>query len=228
MTNIGALSAVGDLVSALRAVWSVVKVTAFPGQLERLVFTRDHVDALASVPRAQVFWAFQSDDARSVREVAKAIGRPPQSVHYHVEQLISVGLLLPVGVRPVRTRPETTYVHIARTLVSLGAEGDPEYRRSMAKGFAAIARTLAREYEDAQEAITAQSAIGAYQIFRHTYVRLDPGAMVRVRDALIEALRAIEAEDAPGGIEVHVAAFASPTTRACREWRDRHRPKRKR
>lgn len=204
------------------------QVTAFPGQLERLVFTREHVDALASVPRAQVFWAFQSDDARSVREVAKAIARPPQSVHYHVENLLAVGLLLPAGVRPVRTKPETTYVHAARTLVSLGAEGDPEYRRSMAKGFAAIARTMAREYEDAQEAVTAQPAIGVHQLFHHTYVHLDAGAMDRVRAIVAVAMRAVEAEAVPEGIEVHVAAFTSPTSRASREWRERHRPKRKR
>ncbi|MCW5942401.1 MAG: helix-turn-helix transcriptional regulator [Fimbriimonadaceae bacterium] len=203
-------------------------MTTYPGQLERLTFTREHVDALASVPRAQVFWAFQSDRARSVREVAKEIGRPPQTVHYHVEHLLTVGLLLAAGVRPVRTKPETTYVHVARTLVSLGAQGDPEYRRSMAKGFSAIARTMAREYEDAQEAVTAQDAIGSFQMFRHTYVHLAAEQIERVRAILIEALNSVEEEQSPNGIEVHVAAFVSPTSRSSREWCDRHRPKRKR
>ncbi|RYG27760.1 ArsR family transcriptional regulator, partial [bacterium] len=81
----------------------------FPGQVERVDFTFEQVECLTSPVRSAVFWAFTSHTPQSVADVAKGLGKSAQTVHYHVNGLLEVGLLVAVDTRQRGARTETLY-----------------------------------------------------------------------------------------------------------------------
>lgn len=184
---------------------------AFPGQKKRLYFDMEQLEALASPIRAEVFWSFTKDQPQSVSEVAKALGKSAQTVHYHVNALVEVGLLISVAERKSRARMEKLYVHSASQLFTK-PDAPFEEHGPMIRGFKAITRSMAREYETMWRAIERNPDFGSCRLIRRISVRMSEERAVRVKNLLKELADElmVSASD-PEGSRVNVYMFMAPT-----------------
>lgn len=78
-----------------------------------VVLTEAQLECLASPVRAEVFHAVRTLGKASVAELAKHLGRSPESVHYHVRALAAAALLVLSETRPTERRPEAVYTSSA-------------------------------------------------------------------------------------------------------------------
>ncbi len=76
----------------------------------------EQLKALADPVRTQIL-DLVLERAATVTELAEALGRPKSSVAYHVDQLVSVGLLKVVRTRKVRAIEERFYGRVGRTII---------------------------------------------------------------------------------------------------------------
>ncbi|RYG37050.1 ArsR family transcriptional regulator [bacterium] len=191
----------------------------FPGQIERLDFTFEQVERLASPVRSAVFWTFTSHTPQSVAEVAQQLGKSAQTIHYHVNELLEVGLLVAVETRQKGARTETLYVHKGRTNHHRGPEAGPEYYAMWAKGFRFTAKTLVDETEGLFEAIAQSPERGFHNVLSLKTVRLSPDQIQRLRLRLREIIEElVEEQPEEGGTRTHVFLYAHPTLGQLREW----------
>jgi len=115
-----------------------------PGQVERIDYDIDQLRALTSAARYEVFWSIPTAEARSISEIAQALGRPASSVTYHVNELVQVGLLIQVGERKRRSRTEALYAPAAQRFFSKTLD-QPERRALIFQGMEAMMRSMGRE-----------------------------------------------------------------------------------
>ena len=185
----------------------------FEGQAEVLIVNLEQAKALASSFRNEVFYCFLSKEGLSASDVAKGLGKSAQVVHYHVNELLNVGLLMAVGERKKHARQETLYAHAAvSTYTSADANNSPEYRQEIANGFASIARAMTKEME---QYFLLQGEDRAYrQLFAHRQkmVSLSPEKAIEIRAKLTAVIaEAFESHDPTSEHTVRVAVFMAPT-----------------
>jgi hypothetical protein len=184
----------------------------FPGQVERIDFNLEQLQALASPVRSEVFWTFTRDHPQSVAEVARAIGKSAQTVHYHVNGLVEVGLLIAVDERKRGARMEKLYVFAARMLFSRGPGAPIEHFKPIVKGFQAITRTMGREFESLCDVYVDHPELGPYGVIRRVSARvnLDRAAAINRRlNALADEIMAMEADE--DGIRININILMTPT-----------------
>lgn len=191
-------------------------MSLFPGQVEKIVFDLDQVESLASPIRNEVFWAFAAEEPASVSEVAHGLDKSPQTVHYHVAELVRVGLLLAVDERKRRSRTEKLYVRAAVSVFSQGRTSSKEYRRHALRGFAATTRTMVRETEKVQQAMDEDPSILDINFYRRITVRVAPEKAKELKERLSELLAEVQALDGEEGSQVHFAIYMRPTIRESR------------
>jgi predicted ArsR family transcriptional regulator len=198
-------------------------ISLYPGQSKRAVFTLDQVKALTSAIRSEVFWAFNPNEPLSAAEVASALAKSAQTVHYHVHELVGAGLLIGVETRKKRARTETLYVHSSLDFVGQGPKAPKEYREHIRDGFAAITRAMVREEEALHRVFDADDAsIAQFSAYRRASVRLSPERAAYFKQRLYEVLTEMEAQaEDPQGIRVNAAVFMKPTQAESRQWLER-------
>lgn len=102
------------------------------------------IAALASPARQEIVDAAQSLGACSIAEIARALGRAPDSLYYHVRALLRVGLLVEAGSRPGRRRPESLY----RTPGSpMRLDRKPRQRPALGRVSGAMLRIASRDLQ---------------------------------------------------------------------------------
>ncbi|MEQ8768644.1 MAG: helix-turn-helix domain-containing protein [Planctomycetota bacterium] len=69
----------------------------------------DQIEALSSPVRQEIVDLVQASGTCSIAEMATWLGRPADSLYYHVRLLEKVGLLVPKGTRPAGPRQEALY-----------------------------------------------------------------------------------------------------------------------
>jgi predicted transcriptional regulator len=106
-----------------------------PNQIERLEINLEQMRGLSSTVRADVFWSFHAIAQKSVNDIAKELGKSAQTIHYHVNALIKLELLVPGETRKKRSRTEQLYVRRARTSVDPSVGATEEYNRYRARAF---------------------------------------------------------------------------------------------
>jgi DNA-binding transcriptional ArsR family regulator len=74
------------------------------------------IAALASPARLELVDSLHTAGPTSIAELARLLGRTPQSLYYHVRQLQRLGLIVAVGQRRAGRRPEAVYDLPARPL----------------------------------------------------------------------------------------------------------------
>lgn len=194
----------------------------FEGQQERAHFDLAQVESLASPVRGEVFWSFNADHPASVAEVAAGLGKSAQTVHYHVNELVRIGLLMAVGTRRQGARTEKLFVHSARVFVSRGATAPREYRNHALRGFQAITRTMAREQEAIQRVIDVDPSIAAFGLYWRETVRLTPEKAREINRRMRQVIDEIALEDVgEEGTRVTVSYYMAPTLPESRAWRAR-------
>jgi DNA-binding Lrp family transcriptional regulator len=194
----------------------------FPGQVERAEFDLAQVESLASPVRGEVFWAFAKEHPLSVAEVAAGLGKSAQTVHYHVNELVRIGLLIAVDTRRQGARTEKLFVHSAKVFVGRGAAAPREYRDHAVRGFQAITRTMARENEALHRAIDVDPSISDFGLYWRETVRLTPERAVELKKKLRAAIsEALEYDAGEDGTRVTVSVYMAPTLQESRRWRAR-------
>lgn len=194
----------------------------FPGQVDRAYFDLAQVESLASPVRGEVFWSFNPDHPASVAEVAAGLGKSAQTVHYHVNELLRIGLLIAVDTRRQGARTEKLFVHQSRVFVSHGAQAPREYRDHALRGFQAITRTMAREQEAIHRTIDLDPSIAAFGLYWRETVRLTPEKAREINRRMRQVIDDIAKEDVgEEGVRVTVSYYMAPTLQESRRWRAR-------
>lgn len=194
----------------------------FPGQEELIRFDLEQVKALASPQRNEVFWAFNKDDPTPVAAIATALGKSAASVHYHVHELVRVGLLMSVGTRKQRSRIEQLYVHAAADFIGRGVTAPKEYRRYIYEGFAAMARAMTRENLALHRALDEDPNIVGFHSYNRRSLRLTVEDARELRRRLNEVVDRFEdSSDPEHAKRVTVIAYISPTMAESKLWSKR-------
>jgi predicted transcriptional regulator len=89
--------------------------------------------ALESPIRAEIVDTFAASSPCSVATVAHQLGRTPESLYFHVKQLVAVGLLRKAGERVVGKTRETLYATQARELILASPGGSETKLNSIVK-----------------------------------------------------------------------------------------------
>lgn len=193
----------------------------YPGQIERLTFTLEHVRALASPVRALVFWCFSATEPKSVADIAIEIGKSAQTVRYHVNALVELELIISVDERKRRSRIEQLYVRKGLTSLDSGADGTPEYNRYRARGMALECRKMTREAETYYRILERDRSVVAFSLIRKAHIRLSHEQATKLRrDIAALYTEAAKNQSLPeaGGTQVNLLLYMFPTTFQSRTW----------
>ncbi len=108
---------------------------------------KEAIAALASPLRMEILQEFEGVDGLTVRELATRIGRPQESLYYHVKKLVAIGALVEVERNLKGKRWESVYGPAgSRFEVDPGSEGDSEV---LGRLTGALMRSAARELKSA-------------------------------------------------------------------------------
>lgn len=81
----------------------------------------------------------------SVKELARDMGRSPESLYYHLRALVDAGLVVEHGERSVNGRSEALFRTIAPQLVTDAEASDPEYLDAYRRSASALLRLADRQ-----------------------------------------------------------------------------------
>ena len=190
------------------------KDALWPGQIKEGTFALAQVLALASVVRAEVYYAFSSEEPRSTADVAQAIGRSPATVRYHVNELLQVDLIFAVETRKRHARTEDAYVHRFGVGFTSAPPWTPEYLAAINKGFEAIVRKIIRERAAALTVTNLDPSLNSMNLFRIASLRLREPDIAELRTKLAGLVFEYIPRQSPDGIAMEVAGYMSPTKQA--------------
>jgi hypothetical protein len=157
----------------------------------------------------------------SAADVGAAMGKSAQTIHYHVNELTQVGLLIVVGTRKRRARTEKLYVHASRHFLGQGAEGSAEYRKYVRKSFTSITRQMDREHSGVHQVLDHDGGIRQFHFYFRESLRLTPEAAQELRARLRAVLESAHELEAVNGEESHrvtASIYMSPTQAESRQW----------
>ncbi|MBS1713064.1 MAG: helix-turn-helix transcriptional regulator [Armatimonadetes bacterium] len=186
------------------------------GQVDVLYFDQDQITAIASAVRSEIFWTFTWDEPMSARDIASAVGKSAQTVRYHINELVRVGLLLPVEHRKRRSRLEEAYVQAGISNLTLPRPVPPEYQEQMNRGFDSMMRAVSKERALAGAVLNDGPELRPFARFIKSVVRLDASNAEKAQAILSEALRQIEGLEQPDGTRTNVWVYMSPSIGECR------------
>lgn len=170
------------------------------------ILTADQLRALASPARNEVFSRLCSLEQASVGELARSLGRSPESVHYHVKGLLEVGLAREAFKRAGVKKPESVYEPVSRRL-RLPRQDEPEIAELSRRAVAAGVRQMLRGFLEASEAAGADRR--GFQVIRAN-LRLKPEdaeEFFRMLNAASEFAREREVAD---GVRMSWTSMAFP------------------
>lgn len=177
--------------------------------------------ALASAPRSQVLWAFNEFEPLSVAEVASALGKSPQSVHYHVNTLASLGLLLAVATRKKRSRSEKAYVHAALGLYTPEPPLPSGYAEPMSAGFAAMMRQATREKAILNKVLEVDAGIQPFNAYRTATALVSQKDAEAIRKLLYDAIERANKKGGAKGVRVSIRVLMFPVVGESSAWYER-------
>ncbi len=147
------------------------------------------VEAIASPMRLEVLHGVMACGSCTMKELAEHVGRLPESLYYHVNKLLQVGLIKEVDKRPTRRRPEAVYRAIAPALQVDPDERNPGFLKALAKLGAGILRRAERLNGAALErADTRRAGARRNQLLAQRSTRLSPQALARINARLDELI----------------------------------------
>lgn len=188
----------------------------WPGQVEQINMDLAQVTAIASVARSEVFRAFNAREPLSAAEIAAAIGKSAQTVRYHINELLKVGLIIAVETRKRRSRIEEAYVHKALESYSIRPPYPPGYAEQLIRGFQAILRNMGRERSALIRLHEVDPELRDFGAYRYSTVRMTQETAASTKARLLETLAEIAQIDEPDGQRVNVSIYMSTTLGASR------------
>ena len=105
------------------------------------------LEALASPLRQRILDRIEALGPCSIRELAEALGRKPDSLYYHVHKLVELDLLAEVDERATGTSPETLYDLRHRRWHIDYTPSDPSYDEALRKLTRQLLRQAGRDFD---------------------------------------------------------------------------------
>ncbi len=115
---------------------------------DSLTLTKAQIDALTSPPRGKVYEALRRMGSATAIEIASSIGKSPATIHYHLQELIAVGLATEVGKIPSARRPVSVYEASSRKVRLPDPAAEPGVSESMRKMVSNSLKRAVRDFED--------------------------------------------------------------------------------
>ena len=184
----------------------------YPDQVETLIFTLEQAELLASAQKAEVFWSFSPKEARSINQIAKALGKSASATTYHVHELENAGMLIVAGERKKRSRMEKLYVHAAKSFYGQGHSASEEYREKAVAAFGAMARLMVRERQVVNETFDFDIGLSRYMAFGRFSQTVRPERAEEFAQNVLKLMRDFTSE-APDedGARISIVFNMSPT-----------------
>ena len=154
-----------------------------------ITLTAPQLRCLASPVRNEVFMQIRTMGQASVREIAKATGRKPEAVHYHVKSLVSAGLAREAFRRPAPKKPESVYEPIGKELRLPKPGQKPEVAALIRKSTAAGFRQTLRGYLKAARQAQTEPKIRPYLHIVRMNARLSPKDAREFLDRIEDAVK---------------------------------------
>ena len=163
---------------------------------ESIVLNEEQLACLASPVRNRVHGTLRELGEASGRQIGEAIGKSPETVHYHLKALERAGLIEESARRPAPKKPESTYRPASLRLTLPSADADPKIRQLMTKAVSAGMRQFVKGYE--KSAASEGSPARLFNVLRAN-IQLRSEHMDRFMEMIEEAGRfAVEHRDASG------------------------------
>lgn len=192
-----------------------------PNQIERLELNLEQMRCLSSTIRADVFWSFHAIDQKSVSDVATEVGKSAQTVHYHVNALVKIGLIVPGETRKRRSRIEQLYVRKARSSLDPSIGATEIYNRYRHRAFKLETQRMAAEDSHFWGMMERDSDIINFAAFRKYRLMLTKERASKLRWDLVTLLMDAVADHTPaseGGIQVNSIIYMRPTVFQLKKW----------
>lgn len=157
--------------------------------------------------RSEVFWSFSPHEPMSTADVARALGKAPSAVRYHVNELVRVRLIIAVEQRKRRSRIEDAYVHAARQSYTAYLPLSEEYIRQLNRGFNAMLRAYGKERSAAIRLANRTADPDAIALHLFENIRLTKEARFALRKRLIDLMEEVSAMDDPEGVRYSVCVY---------------------
>ena len=111
----------------------------------------ERMQALCSPARQEILDTLQILGPCSISQIAAHLGRPADSLYYHVRKLGEVGLLRESGTRRARRREEVLYDLPAKPPETPSPDEDFDSRAAVIKSTAAMLRLTERTFREAYD-----------------------------------------------------------------------------
>jgi len=168
----------------------------------------EQVAVLGSAVRLQIADLLSSEGEASVPELARRLGRSPESLYYHVRKLAEVGIVEVAGERRVRTGFEAVYRLVAPEIRIDPKERSRPYLHALARCCAAMLRQTSRDYRRSIEGGGAvlEGESRDVALRRHT-VRLDPEGLAKLNSLLEEIPHVLREHESTNGGQSFALTF---------------------
>lgn len=193
----------------------------YPGQIEVFRLGYEELQTLSSPVRAEVFWSISAIEPKSATDLARELGKPPQTIRFHLNTLLERAMILEVGQRKRHARTEQLLVRKGRFTLDLGASGDEAYNRVRVRTIRLEAAKNVREAAHFYGWLEHDPSAYVFNLYRKYHLRLRPERAKELRDriqALLLEAQADQASEDEGGVMVNVVATMRPTLFQVRKW----------
>lgn len=177
-----------------------------------VISTPRELKAMGTPLRQEILAALEDSEGSSVAELARAVGRSPQSLYYHLRALVSAGLLEVKETRATGKRPSAIYSCVRRAVLIDQSSRSKRFLDSLADMYGATIRLTERELRAGLEADRERPKSEP----RRTGVlvlqsRLSSEGIAELRQRLLELGRFMEASDEEDGEGTSVTIAFRPS-----------------
>ncbi len=163
--------------------------------------------AVVSPVRGTIYSMAAAFGPLSVREIAELIGAAPSSLYFHIERLMSVGLLVEAGARQLAKKPEQLYDVPHRRMRMTEAIKDPRNDPYLKAIVGSICKQANRDYTRGRGASHCRVSGASRNLrFARLVGRPDSATLAKVNEHL-EAINELLAESAEGDAGVVSFSF---------------------
>lgn len=140
--------------------------------MTKITLNERQLACLASPARNEVLVQLRSLGEASAREVAKAVSKKPEAVHYHLKALVEVGLAIIAFKRPSPKKPEAVYRSVGDSLELPRLDAGPQVAALTRKAVKAGLSATARGYLKAAELAESDAAVRSHMHLLRMNLRL--------------------------------------------------------
>lgn len=159
----------------------------------------------------------------SIAEIGAELGKSSQTVHYHVNALVKVGLLMAVDDRKKHARKEKLYVRNSLYAYDMGPSGSREYHAFQAKSFGALMRSATRDVELGLDLVTDQPEVYEYLVMRRKLLRASKMQIETLKKKIFDLFtEVLEEDDGEPKIQIQSVAMIYPTQGQIRRWKNEY------